>query len=359
VSRSYESLNGYGMNRKITFLLSLFCLSLLPIFVTGQGLNIPSDHVGISFGNSTTFSGLRFNFIDRKIERINGVNFTVWHPSDEEEITGSIHGLSVGLPMAYGSAYRTGISLAIFGVGAHKNVSGINIGGLAVGAGERLSGINIGGLAVGAGGRVSGINVGGLAVGASGRVTGINLGGLAVGSGSEVMGINIAGLAVGSGVNLSGINIGGLVAGSGGDMRGLNFGGLVVGSGDDLSGISIGGLAVGAGGHMRGLNIAGLAAGAVHMEGLTIAPLAGGAYVTGITVAPLYFTVRYDAQDMGYMKGLAVSSFNHVKGQQRGLTIGILNIAHQLDGVQIGLINIAKSNRKGLKVLPIFNAPFR
>jgi len=58
------------------------------------------------------------------------------------------------------------------------------------------------------------------------------------------------------------------------------------------------------------------------------------------------------------MQGISISAFNHIKGEQRGLSIGILNIAQHLKGLQIGLINIAKSNRKGLKVLPILNAPF-
>ena len=41
--------------------------------------------------------------------------------------------------------------------------------------------------------------------------------------------------------------------------------------------------------------------------------------------------------------------------KQRGLTIAVVNYARQLNGVQIGVINIAKSNPKGRKVLPIVN----
>ena len=75
----------------------------------------------------------------------------------------------------------------------------------------------------------------------------------------------------------------------------------------------------------------------------------------GLILAPLYFTVRYD----GFFTGLAVSAVNHIKGEHRGLTIGLVNIADRLEGFQLGLINIARSNRPGLRVLPLVNLPIR
>lgn len=158
---------------------------------------------------------------------------------------------------------------------------------------------------------------------------------------------------------MSGINIGGLVAGAGDNLSGLNIGGLVVGAGSNVEGINVGGLAAGAGNRMSGLNIAGLAVGAPELNGLTVAPIAGGVRVSGLTIAPAYFRIPYQADELGVMKGVSVSTFNHIQGVQKGLSIGILNIARNLKGVQLGLINIAHSNRKGLKVLPFFNAPFR
>jgi hypothetical protein len=44
-----------------------------------------------------------------------------------------------------------------------------------------------------------------------------------------------------------------------------------------------------------------------------------------------------------------------MKGSQRGLAIGIVNYAEELHGVQIGLINIARNNSSGTRVLPIVN----
>jgi hypothetical protein len=43
-----------------------------------------------------------------------------------------------------------------------------------------------------------------------------------------------------------------------------------------------------------------------------------------------------------------------MKGEQRGLTIGLINYTWELRGVQLGLINCADSNR-GLKCLPLVN----
>jgi hypothetical protein len=43
-----------------------------------------------------------------------------------------------------------------------------------------------------------------------------------------------------------------------------------------------------------------------------------------------------------------------MKGEQRGLTIGLINYTWELRGVQLGVINCAESNR-GLKCLPLVN----
>ena len=44
----------------------------------GNGLNIPFKKYGFSFGNSHTFNGIRFNFADKDVDRINGINLTLW-----------------------------------------------------------------------------------------------------------------------------------------------------------------------------------------------------------------------------------------------------------------------------------------
>ena len=94
---------------------------------------------------------MRFNFIDKNIEVINGVNVTVWFEKDYEDQSGTFNGLGIGVPVASGTAYRNGLSVGIFGVGAGKRLTGLTFGGLAVGAGDEVIGLNLAGIAVGAG----------------------------------------------------------------------------------------------------------------------------------------------------------------------------------------------------------------
>jgi hypothetical protein len=58
------------------------------------------------------------------------------------------------------------------------------------------------------------------------------------------------------------------------------------------------------------------------------------------------------------LTGFAASAYNRFDFDQHGISIGIVNIAHYLNGVQIGLINYAGNQRRGLKLLPIINAHF-
>ena len=53
-----------------------------------------------------------------------------------------------------------------------------------------------------------------------------------------------------------------------------------------------------------------------------------------------------------------MSAYNRVEGRQTGLSIGVVNYAEELHGVQIGVVNIATSNRRGLRVTPLRNVGF-
>jgi hypothetical protein len=73
--------------------------------------------------------------------------------------------------------------------------------------------------------------------------------------------------------------------------------------------------------------------------------------VQGLVIAPAYFRVVEE----GELHGVSVSAFNDLRGaRQRGLVVGLLNIAEELHGVQIGLINIAR-NKRSFRVLPLVN----
>ena len=74
------------------------------------------------------------------------------------------------------------------------------------------------------------------------------------------------------------------------------------------------------------------------------------AFGVGVVLAPAYFRI----EERGELRGVSVSAFNDIRGSQRGLAIGLLNIAEELHGVQLGLINIAR-NKERFSVLPLVN----
>jgi hypothetical protein len=332
-----------------------------------QGVGIPLQTEGIGFGNLPTFSGIRFNFIDKDVEKINGINVTVWQAKFDSSQTGTVNGISIGLPLAISTENKRGIGLGILGVGATGNLSGFNIGGFGVGAGSSITGVNIGGLGIGSAGNLRGINIGGLGAGAGGNVHGINFGGLGIGAGKSLAGLNFGGLGVGGGENVTGITIAGIGVGAGKNLKGISIGGLGVGAGETIHGIAIAGLGLGAGKELKGLIISGLGAGSPKIKAIVIAPMVGGVSVKGLIVAPFHLLVgpykknkdtTVHGEDSIMFKGISVSLFNKVNGRQHGIMLGAVNFTKKIRGVQFGLINIVKENPRGLRVLPIFNMHF-
>ena len=118
------------------YLLSIFLKVKLPLviitilfsfiyvdFSLSQSLDIPVKGYGISFGNSKKFAGLRFNFRDKRVDRIDGVNFTLWKAEENEDAL--MRGISLGiLPEAGDMGY-----LQIgFGVIAEYQLTGVTLG---------------------------------------------------------------------------------------------------------------------------------------------------------------------------------------------------------------------------------------
>jgi len=351
-------------------ILSTFLFLFISFISYSQGVGIPSKKGGIGFGNLPTFNGIRFNFADKNVEKISGINVTVWQTKVDSLQTGTVNGISIGVPLAIGTENKSGIGIGIFGVVATKNLSGLNFGGLGVGAGGHLTGFNVGGLGIGSGGNVKGITIGGLGAGAGENATGINIGGLGVGAGGNLTGFNFGGLGAGAGKNVSGINLAVLGVGAGTDLKGITIACLGAGAGGMVKGITIAGLGVGAGKELNGLVISALAAGSPRIKAIVISPVVGGVSVHGIIVAPIHLLVgpikknkhgddhaKWDEADVT-LKGISVSIFNKVNGQQHGVTLGAVNYTRKLRGVQFGLINIVKENPKGLRVLPVFNMRF-
>ena len=283
-----------------TFLLLLLLLLTPLVSQARQSVGVMVNDVGLSIGDSKEVTGLRLNFRDRNMRMVRGVNATIW--TAHEPMRGTVNGVALGLP-ATSAEYITGYGWGLFGVGAEKDLTGVAFGGLGVGAGRNL--------------------------------TGLVSGGLGVGAGENVSGLILAGLGVGAGGDFNGVGIAGIGAGAGGDVVGILVSGIGTGAGGDIKGITLSGLASGSGGTMTGLHVAGFAIGAES--------------VNGLIVAPGYFRI-----EEGFQNGLAASAVSVVRGDQRGVTIGLYNYARKLEGVQIGLINHA-ANKKRFKVLPLIN----
>jgi hypothetical protein len=325
--------------------LAVIVAGALPATAPAQ-IDLTVNDVGLAIGDKPRMTGIRLNYRDRRLERVNGINITIWSPYGEA--TGTVNGLALGLPVT-GARRINGIATGVFGVGASESITGLTVAPLGAGTGGELRGVIIGGLGAGAGSRIEGIGVGGLGIGSGGPMTGVFAGGLGVGSGEAIRGVAIGGLGVGAGGGLTGIAIGGIGVGSGGTLKGISIGGIGVGSGGDVVGLTVGGIGVGSGGSLRGVSIAGIGVGASTLRDLVISGIgAGGEDVRGVVLTGAYFRVARG----GTQRGLATAAFTRVSGRQYGLTLGILNYARELRGLQIGLINISDNGGRRL-VLPI------
>jgi hypothetical protein len=345
-------------------------------------LDIPSSTWGISFGNSTNFNGIRFNYRDCDVETINGFNFTLWEGKSivDSEVNGislgiipnasRLYGINIGIGAIVAEEELAGLNFALLSTVSNGEIYGLNFSGLATVANGNIKGISIGGLAVVANGESTGFNIGGLASVSNGNMTGFNIGGLALVSDGELTGFNFGGLASVANENITGINISTLALVTNGELTGFNFGGLASVANDGITGFNIGGLALVSDESISGINLGGLAivSGGNSLYGLSLtlgkietAESINGISISGYKTETIDFTginVTVAWTEFQNMKGFSFAGYNQINGNQTGLTIGFLNYAENLNGVQIGLINIADNNSGIAKILPFVNAHF-
>src|SRR5262245_55570489 len=131
------------MTRRATTLVLTLLLSASG--ARAGSLDLTIHDYGISFGDSRVTHGLRINAIDRDVERVDGLNCTLWKP--ESNLRSTVNGVGVGL-VAAAAQEMHGIALGGAGV-ACDDGWGIAAGILGVG-GDGFTGIMVGGLGVGA-----------------------------------------------------------------------------------------------------------------------------------------------------------------------------------------------------------------
>src|SRR6266513_515552 len=90
-------------------------LLALPLSLDAQVLDLTINNTGIAIGDKPRVNGLRINFRDRKLDRVNGANVTVWSPY--EPPSGIVNGFAIGLP-ATGAKNITGFAVGLLGGGA-------------------------------------------------------------------------------------------------------------------------------------------------------------------------------------------------------------------------------------------------
>ena len=172
--------------------LAIAILMLVAGPVAAGGLGLPSSHWGLGFGNLRDFTGLRLNLRDDDVDRVGGVNVTLWAPKREGG-----HYAGLGLHLVGLSAHRfDGVALSLLGSEIDAG-SGIFVNGLGMEGGD-LEGILVNGLGAGLD-DFTGVAVALLGLGA-GDVTGITLSGLGMGA-DEVTGIHLAAAALGAGID--------------------------------------------------------------------------------------------------------------------------------------------------------------
>lgn len=229
----------------------------------------------ISLGNTAGVNGLRLNFRDSRLDRVNGVNLTVWLPKGQGK--GTVNGIALGIP-ATGAFTINGLGAGL-GLEATHNINGLLVSGL---------------------GSV-----------ALGTVRGVSVAGLATAGGQSLMGVNVGGLGVLAGQSLWGLNVGGLAALSAGHITGLTIAGLAAGAPI-----------------VRGVLIAGAAAGGSNVTGAMIAPLyvriANGQF-TGGSISAVN-DVR------GELHGITIGIFNYARSLH-GVQLGLLNMAGNNHGL--------------------------
>ena len=147
------------------------------------GVKVAAGDFGIGIGDVPRLDGLRLNFRDRYLERVRGLNATLWMPYEDADE--SVEGLLLGIPLT-GAADMKGLAIG-FGVGIERDFSGIALAPIGMGAGGRMRGLIVGGVGVGGGSDLDGIMIGGVGGGIGGNLAGIAVGGIGVGVGCGPM----------------------------------------------------------------------------------------------------------------------------------------------------------------------------
>jgi hypothetical protein len=215
----------------VTCIVSIYAQDTLS---NGKALNIPFKKYGVSIGNSYEFNGLRINFADNNVRKVNGLNVTFWFKMFKNQ-NAVVNGISAGIMPVAGTMQP--LNIGIIGVGTENHSNGLTIGGLLIGG--DVSGLSLSGLllmADGTKGRMSGIALSGIGIGARSVINGLAIGGLVVGTDGNINGLAASTAYIKSKGNVRGITV------TAGYSSALTYKGLSIAgysNSDQMNGLSI------------------------------------------------------------------------------------------------------------------------
>lgn len=191
------------------------------------------------------------------------------------------------------------------------------------------------------------------------NANGIHISGLANITGGMASGFQLGGAVNMSRESMQGITISGLTNASQGSLRGLQFTGGANYAGGNAQGMQFAGIGNISLGNMQGMQVAGLFnAGTLNMEGIAISGvtnvttgpssgmmITGGVNISrdasGILLAGIMNTGRS-------LSGIQLAGTANISDRAEGIQIGLINIAREFEGVPIGVLSIYGNGRKNI-----------
>ena len=322
---------------------------------------------GIGTGNFSYFSGLRLNLVDIDVRRVNGINLTLGWPTPNPKFL--LRGLNIGaLTTRVGRLY--GMTIGGLWTDVEREAIGFQIGGILNTSNGPAGGLALGGLVNVTKSLAIGVRVAGLVQEGEDHLGGVHVSGLWTRSKGAVVGVGGAGLALMSEKVCAGIQVSGLFTQAEGPIAGAHVAGLLLQSRGALAGLNVGGLACLAERSVYGLAIGGLTlqTGCSNLVGRWSDPdwlgedgdrvELVGAGISGLRVmAPSIrgFALGGLMVRTRELTGLCIGTYNQIEGPLVGASIGVVNVAKQLNGFQIGVFNYVEENPWPFKLVPILN----
>lgn len=196
--------------------------------------------------------------------------------------------------------------------------------------------------------RLNGLGINALSSIVQRDMNGVQAAGIYNLNGGSMKGVQAAGICNVNGDDMRGISLSGLVGITGNNARGISTSGLINITGDRNYGLLVGGLLNITGDNSCGVHLAGWSN--IRGNNFSGVSFSGVLDITGDNLNGLQLTggLNICGDDMN---GVQLSCLGNVTGgTARGLQLSLFNMANEVKGVQIGLVNYYKKSMKGVQL---------